>query len=117
MTGHRSILLPDEDGHYRREALRLDRESHRIAPAGTHALDGVAHGMAMEETRRRFFSRAAQGIGALALASLAPDGARAADAVGGLPGCRISRRRRSAVFTSIWWALRRRWRRSITNRR
>ncbi len=24
MTGPRSILLPDEDGHYRREALRLD---------------------------------------------------------------------------------------------
>ena len=65
MTGPRSILLPDEDGHYRREALRLDRESHRIAPAGTHALDGLAHGMAMEETRRRFFSRAAQGIGAI----------------------------------------------------
>ena len=42
--------------------------------------------MAVEETRRRFFSRAAQGIGALALASLLPRKARAADAVGGLPG-------------------------------
>ena len=42
--------------------------------------------MAVEETRRRFFSRAAQGIGALALASLLPQGARAAEAVGGLPG-------------------------------
>ncbi len=103
MTGPRSILLPDEDGHYRREALRLDRESHRIAPAGTHALDGVAHGMAMEETRRRFFSRAAHGIGALALASLAPRKARAPRMPWAASrGCRISRRRRSGAFTSTW---------------
>jgi hypothetical protein len=86
MTRPRSILLPDEDGHYRREALRLDRESHRTAPTGTHALDCIANEMAVEETRRRFFSRAAQGIGALALASLMPKGGRAADAAGGLPG-------------------------------
>ena len=42
--------------------------------------------MAVEETRRRFFSRTAQGIGALALASLLPREARAAEAIGGLPG-------------------------------
>src|SRR5260370_6796528 len=86
MTGARSILLPDDDGHYRREALRLDRESHCALPAGRHALDSVAHAMAVEETRRSFFSRTAQGIRALALASLLPQEARAADAVGRLPG-------------------------------
>ena len=45
--------------------------------------------MAVQETRRRFFSRAAHGIGALALASLAAENSRAAvtgDAIGGLPG-------------------------------
>jgi hypothetical protein len=31
MTGPRSILLPDEDGHYSREAMRLDGESLRHA--------------------------------------------------------------------------------------
>src|SRR5260370_34435852 len=86
MTGARSILLPDDDGHYRREALRLDRESHCALPAGRHALDSVAHAMAVEETRRSFFSRTAQGIGALALASLLPQEACAAEAVGGLHG-------------------------------
>ena len=86
MTVPRSILLPDDEGHYSREALRLDRESRRAAPPGRHALDPLAHEMAIEETRRRFFSRAAQGIGAMALASLLPQKARAAEAVGGLSG-------------------------------
>src|SRR5437764_6153451 len=86
MTGPRSILLPDEDGHYASEAKRLDRESHRIVPSGGHELDPIARHMAIEETRRRFFSRTAQGIGALALASLMPREAHAAEAIGGLPG-------------------------------
>jgi uncharacterized protein (DUF1501 family) len=86
MTGPRSILLPDNDGHYSPETLRLDRHSGRTTPAGSHAIDPLASEMAVEETRRRFFSRAAHGIGALALASLLPPGARATDAVGGLPG-------------------------------
>jgi len=86
MKDPRSLLQPDEDGHYSREALRLDRESLRATPPGRHMLDAVARQMAVEETRRRFFSRTAQGIGALALASLLPKEARAADAVGGLPG-------------------------------
>src|SRR5450759_651305 len=86
MTGPRSILLPDDDGHYRREAIRLDRASLRATPPGRHALDPLAHQMAVEETRRRFFSRAAQGIGALALADLLTPNARAADTVGGLSG-------------------------------
>src|SRR5580704_16029973 len=85
MTGPRSILLPDEDGHYSPEALRLDRESLRAAAPGRHALDPLASEMAVEETRRRFFSRAAHGIGALALASLLPKG-RAAETAGALPG-------------------------------
>jgi uncharacterized protein (DUF1501 family) len=86
MTGSRSILLPDDDGHYSPETLRLDRHSGRTTPSGRHAIDPVASEMAVEETRRRFFSRAAHGIGALALASLLPREARATDAVGGLPG-------------------------------
>src|SRR5437764_2636 len=86
LTGPRSILLPDEDGHYASEAKRLDRESHRIVPSGGHELDPIARHMAIEETRRRFFSRTAQGIGALALASLMPREAHAAEAIGGLPG-------------------------------
>jgi hypothetical protein len=31
MTGARSILLPDEDGHHSRDAMRLDGESLRHA--------------------------------------------------------------------------------------
>jgi hypothetical protein len=85
MTGSRSILLPDDEGHYSPEALRLDRESQRAAAPGRHALDPLASEMAGEDTRRRFFSRAAQGIGALALASMLPK-ARAAHPAGGLPG-------------------------------
>ena len=81
MTGPRSILLPDGDGHYRRDAVRLDRESHRTAQPGGHALDPIAREMAVEETRRRFFSRSAQGIGALALASLLPREGRGAEAI------------------------------------
>jgi hypothetical protein len=86
MTGPRSILLPDDDGHYLREAQRLDRESHRIVPPGGHALDPLAREMVIHETRRRFFSRTAHGIGALALASLMPRETRAVEAIGGLPG-------------------------------
>jgi uncharacterized protein (DUF1501 family) len=87
MSGRRSILQPDEDGHYSQEALRLDRESLRQTPPGQHALDPLARSLAMEETRRRFFARAAHGVGALALASLLPGRSQAAAAaVGGLPG-------------------------------
>jgi uncharacterized protein (DUF1501 family) len=86
MSDRRSILLPDDDGHYSPEALQLDRESRRASAPGSHALDPLAREMAVEETRRRFFSRAAQGIGALALASLLPQKARAAETVGGVPG-------------------------------
>ena len=86
MTAPRSILLPDEDGHYSREALRLERESLRNTGPGRHAVDPIATEMAVEETRRRFFSRAAHGIGALALASLLPKMKGAETVVGGIPG-------------------------------
>src|ERR1700678_3361542 len=80
-------LLPDPDGHYSPEALALDRALRRT-PA--HPIDEVARDMAVQETRRRFFSRAAHGIGALALASLAAENSQAAaapaTAIGGLPG-------------------------------
>jgi uncharacterized protein (DUF1501 family) len=46
---------------------------------GQHPIDPIARAMAAEETRRQFFARGAQGIGALALAS-------ALKADGGLPG-------------------------------
>ena len=89
------ILLPDDEGHYSATAHELDRASHTNLAPGRHPLDRVAQGMAMEETRRRFFARGAQGIGALALASLLGGEARAATtmggpapakAIGGLPG-------------------------------
>ena len=86
MTGPRSILLPDEDGHYRRESIALDRESLRATPPGRHALDSIAGSMAVEETRRRFFARTARGIGALALASMLPKARSAEAVVGGIPG-------------------------------
>ena len=37
---------------------------------GKHPIDAIANRMAHEETRRQFFARGAQGIGALALSSL-----------------------------------------------
>jgi uncharacterized protein (DUF1501 family) len=83
MRDQRNPLLPDEEGHYSPEALAMDRALRR------HPIDGLAHEMAVNETRRRFFSRAAGGIGALALASLSAESSRAAvtgDAIGGLPG-------------------------------
>ena len=85
------ILRPDGEGHYDSRAYRIDRESHRSIPPGRHPVDAIARSMAAQETRRRFFARGAQGIGALALASLLTDKARAAGAApdktfGGLPG-------------------------------
>src|SRR5689334_5941154 len=71
------LLQPDHEGHYSNAALELDRESLRRFPAGSHPLDSVAASMAAQETRRRFFRRGAQGIGALALASLLGDKAQA----------------------------------------
>ena len=76
------ILRPDEEGHYAPQAHELDRESLRKTAAGKHPLDAIAGEMGREETRRRFFSRGAQGIGALALASLLGKNAKGA----GLPG-------------------------------
>ena len=72
MTDPRRFLLPDEDGHYAPEALAMDG-SLRRTPPGHHPIDTLAREMAVQETRRRFFSRAAHGIGALALASLAAE--------------------------------------------
>lgn len=63
-------ITPDNEGHYSRAAMELDAHSHRAAPAGSHPLDSIAREMAVQETRRRFFARGAQGIGALALASV-----------------------------------------------
>jgi hypothetical protein len=87
----RDILHPDDEGHYCADAHELDRISHRAQPLGRHPLDEAASAMALEETRRRFFSRGARGIGALALASLLGEPQRASaaasgPAVGGLPG-------------------------------
>lgn len=85
----RRILQPDHEGHYDRAAFDLDRASHRHFAQGKHPVDEIASSMVTEETRRRFFARGAQGIGALALASLIGDKAIAgtdATPVGGLPG-------------------------------
>lgn len=85
----RRILQPDHEGHYDRAAFDLDRISHHHLAQGKHPVDEVAAAMVTEETRRRFFARGAQGIGALALASLIGDKAIAgtdAAPVGGLPG-------------------------------
>lgn len=70
MSRRPSPLLPDEEGHYSSEARLLDRESHRHIGAGAHPIDAIARRMAVEESRRRFFCRGVQGIGALALAHL-----------------------------------------------
>ena len=90
MKDERTPLLPDEDGHYAPEALAMDAALRRSIEPRQHPIDGVAREMAAHETRRRFFTRAAQGIGALALAALAAENSRASagigDATGGLPG-------------------------------
>ena len=57
----------------------------------SHPIDGIARLMASAETRRTFFARGAQGIGALALASLLNKDARGAGpapatSIGALPG-------------------------------
>lgn len=85
------ILQPDHEGHYSPLAEEVDRLSHRRNGLGKHPLDALAQSMAHEETRRRFFSKAARGIGALALGSLlAEERAAAATTrdplIGALPG-------------------------------
>jgi len=84
------ILSPDDEGHYSSQAHALDAQLAQRFGEGAHPVDDLAHQMAREESRRRFFSRGARGIGALALASLLGENARAASAdrpaVGGLPG-------------------------------
>jgi uncharacterized protein (DUF1501 family) len=87
------ILRPDEEGHYSPAAFELDRVSHGRITGGHHPIDSIARDMAASETRRRFFSRGVQGIGALALASILGDSAKGAasgaapeKATGGLPG-------------------------------
>ncbi len=85
------ILKPDEEGHYQAAAYALDRASHAAHAPGKHPIDRIAQSMAMEETRRRFFARGAQGIGAVALASLlgskaSAEGPAPAQSIGGLPG-------------------------------
>jgi hypothetical protein len=85
------LLQPDDEGHYGSETFDLDRSSHRQFSPGKHPADAIAGAMAWEETRRRFFARGVQGIGALALASLLGEQARAesgtapAKSIGGLP--------------------------------
>ncbi len=81
MSDPRNILAPDQEGHYGRLTRRLDSASHRATPLGQHPLDSVASRMAVEETRRRFFGRGIQGIGALALSSLLADKAHAGAAL------------------------------------
>src|SRR4051812_39830133 len=66
----RNPLAPDEEGHYSALARAVDAESRKNIALGHHPADGIAQRMATEETRRRFFARGAQGIGALALGSL-----------------------------------------------
>src|SRR5436305_84499 len=79
------MLQPDEHGHYSPASHELDQASHRHLALGRHPMDGLAREMAMQETRRRFFARGAQGIGGLALASLLGGRAEAAQ-TGGLAG-------------------------------
>ena len=80
-----SLLKPDSEGHYSREAIEADRRSLQRYVPGRHPVDGVAGEMHREETRRRFFARGAQGIGALALAMLGADKGRATTGLPGLP--------------------------------
>jgi uncharacterized protein (DUF1501 family) len=79
------MLTPDSEGHYSRGAFELDRESHRHVSPGGHPLDSLASAMAVEESRRRFFSRGMRGIGALALAHLIGDKGQAATALPHFP--------------------------------
>jgi uncharacterized protein (DUF1501 family) len=84
-------LKPDHEGHYHPLAQQIDRLSHERTAAGRHPIDALAKAMAMEESRRRFLSRGAHGIGGLALASLLgqqadAEGAAPAKAIGALPG-------------------------------
>src|SRR5579863_686958 len=78
----RCVSLSDSEGHYSALAHAIDQESLRRTPPGRHPIDPLARALGAEETRRRFFARGAQGIGALALASLLGDKARGE----GLPG-------------------------------
>ncbi|HYZ86518.1 MAG TPA: hypothetical protein VE621_19045, partial [Bryobacteraceae bacterium] len=70
MSESRPFYLPDEEGHYSREALELDKVSHRHLPAGKHPVDEIANELAACESRRRFFSLGMKGIGGLALATV-----------------------------------------------
>jgi hypothetical protein len=92
MSNERSIILPDDEGHYSPTAHQLDRDSLCQTPVGSHPLDPMAQEMVREESRRRFFGRGVQGIGALALAhlmgktALANGKASIESPVGGLEG-------------------------------
>ena len=77
-------LRPDHEGHYSRLAHEIDRRSRAAYATGKHPIDAIARSMTEQETRRRFFARGAQGIGALALGSLMGKTAQAA-ALPGLP--------------------------------
>ena len=59
-----------------------------MIPPRQHPIDAIAQSMAREETRRQFFAKGAQGIGALALASLlgGKATAQAGTATGAIPG-------------------------------
>jgi uncharacterized protein (DUF1501 family) len=78
-------LAPDDEGHYSAFARGVDRESLKKVGAGQHPLDRIAAQMGREESRRRFFARGAQGIGALALGSLLGTKDAAGAALQGLP--------------------------------
>src|ERR1700722_7872042 len=77
-------LRPDHEGHYSRLAHEVDRRARAQFAPGKHPIDAIARSMAEQETRRRFFARGAQGIGALALGSMLGSSAQAA-ALPGLP--------------------------------
>jgi uncharacterized protein (DUF1501 family) len=85
MSRPRPPLAPDDEGHYAPATRALDRESLRRIPAGGHPLDPLAAVIAREESRRRFFSRSAQGIGALALSHLLGTNSAAAPALPHFP--------------------------------
>src|ERR1700712_1192259 len=78
-------LAPDREGHYSALARAADRESLKRLAVGQHPMDRVAAQMAGGGTRRRVFSRSAQGIGALALGSLIGSGDAQGAALAGLP--------------------------------
>jgi uncharacterized protein (DUF1501 family) len=70
MSDRKNILQPDGEGHYSSKAHQLDAVSKKQFATGSHPIDSLAAAMSREESRRRFFARGAQGIGALALATL-----------------------------------------------